>query len=247
MILNPAKRKGSSLAEEVIPSANHSPRSPNSKVKALVIHYTELNKAQSLKRLTLPEAQVSCHYLIDPQGKIYSLVPEHLCAWHAGKSYWRGEHSVNDFSIGVELVNSGNEPFPQAQMKSLVRLATDIVGYYRIGAGGVLAHSDIAPTRKRDPGKLFDWALLARHQIGIYPPQTGIDPQARIDNKSPPPPANELKKLLADIGYSTEDMPAALRAFQLRWRQSRCDGKPDNQTCMLIRWVATRLNALETP
>src|SRR5208283_3912019 len=111
-------------------------------------------------RLCDPAAKVSAHYLIDEDGTVYSLVPEEMRAWHAGLSSWRGKTDVNSRSIGIELVNPGHEfgyrPFPKAQMDALIPLARGILSHHPIPPRNVVAHSDIAPTRKEDPGELFD-------------------------------------------------------------------------------------------
>ena len=143
-------------------------------VDTLVLHYTGMVSAEAaLARMTDPAAKVSAHWCIGEDGTLWRLVPEERRAWHAGVSEWRGRRAVNDFSIGIELVNPGHEhgyrPFPEAQMDALLDLARAIVARHPIDPRNVVAHSDIAPTRRQDPGELFDWASLAGAGIGLWP------------------------------------------------------------------------------
>ena len=143
-------------------------------VDTLVIHYTGMvSAAAALARLTDARARVSAHWCVGEDGTLWRLVPEEQRAWHAGISAWRGRRSVNDRSIGIELVNPGHEhgyrPFPPAQMDALVDLARAIAARHPIDPRNVVAHADIAPGRRQDPGELFDWARLARAGIGLWP------------------------------------------------------------------------------
>src|SRR5262249_6695143 len=144
------------------------------RIDMLVLHYTGMRTGEAaLERLCDPVAKVSSHYLVEEDGTTWRLVPEEKRAWHAGVSFWAGERDINDFSIGIELVNPGHEfgyrPFPEAQMQALEALARDIVDRHAIRPHRVVGHSDVAPTRKTDPGELFDWARLARKGIGLWP------------------------------------------------------------------------------
>lgn len=155
------------------PSPNFEPRRSNRSPNMIVIHYTGMPSAdESLKRLCDPQSRVSAHYLINEKGNIVRLVSEEMCAWHAGKSYWRREQNINDLSVGIELQNPGHEfgycPFPEAQIDSLVNLIRDIRKRYIIPDIHILGHSDVAPERKQDPGELFPWQKLAKSGIGIW-------------------------------------------------------------------------------
>ena len=200
-------------------------------VDILLLHYTGMLSAEAaLERLCDPAAKVSCHWLIDEDGTVYRLVAEESRAWHAGKSFWAGERDINSRSIGIELVNPGHEwgyrPFPMAQMDALAALATGILGRHPIPANRVLAHSDVAPARKQDPGELFDWAWLAAHGIGLWPaadaPVAMGDPAA----------------LLVAIGYEAAT-PDAIAAFQRRYRSALIDGILDGETARRIGQVAS--------
>jgi len=152
--------------------------SPNYKdrsdpIDMLIIHSTHMPKYDSLERLCSKEAGVSSHYLIDLQGKIYQLVPEEKIAFHAGVSYWQGREALNRYSIGIELVDTDDsgqriDVFPEAQMTALIELIKNINKRYSIDPHNIVAHSDIAPDRKDDPGEMFSWKNLSDHGIGIY-------------------------------------------------------------------------------
>lgn len=155
-------------------SPNHDTRAEGASVDMLVLHYTGMRTgAEALARMCDPAAQVSAHYMVEEDGRIFHLVPEALRAWHAGKSYWRGREALNQYSIGIEIVNPGHEwgyrPFPEAQMQAVVALCQGICQRHAIAPCDVLAHSDIAPDRKEDPGELFDWERLAKAGVGLWP------------------------------------------------------------------------------
>lgn len=218
-------------------SPNWNDRPPDVAVDMLVLHYTGMPTAEAaLERLCDPAAGVSAHYLIDEAGAVTPLVAEEKRAWHAGVSFWQGRRNLNDVSIGIEIVNPGHEwgyrPFPEPQMAAVEALARSILGRWPIPPARVVAHSDIAPMRKEDPGELFDWARLARAGIGVWPGD--VAPQ-------PPDPA-VARRALARIGYPLEpqDVPLAttLVAFQRRFRQQRCDGVLDGGTMGCILAVA---------
>ncbi|HET9629299.1 MAG TPA: N-acetylmuramoyl-L-alanine amidase, partial [Novosphingobium sp.] len=159
------------------PSPNHDERALP--VSMLVLHYTGMPTGEeALARLCDPRAKVSAHYFIDEDGTVTQLVEEERRAWHAGRSYWRGVTDVNSASIGIELVNPGHEwgyrEFTRAQMEALCPLAADIIKRHDIPRANVVGHSDIAPSRKQDPGELFDWPLLARLKLALAIPKPRI-------------------------------------------------------------------------
>jgi N-acetylmuramoyl-L-alanine amidase len=221
------------------PSPNHGPRP--GPIDMLVLHYTGMRNAEAaLERLCSPEAALSAHYLVAEDGAVWRLVDETRRAWHAGVSSWRGRGDVNGASIGIELVNPGHEfgyrPFPESQMAALEALCRDILARHPIPLRHVLAHSDVAPQRKLDPGELFDWPRLAHAGIGLWPA-----------GPLPPAPSSlaEAQRLLAAIGYETPRsgaLDAATRqviaAFQRHFRPSRCDGALDPDTGRRIAAVA---------
>ena len=151
------------------PSPNFGLRTEGTDIEFIILHYTAMSTENSLERLCDPVHEVSCHYLIDPSGNCYQLVDDSKRAWHAGKSYWRGYVDLNSRSFGIELVNSGNENYPEAQMKSLIRLLKYLIGSFKLNPKNVLGHSDIAPSRKLDPGKWFNWKKLSANGVGLFP------------------------------------------------------------------------------
>jgi N-acetylmuramoyl-L-alanine amidase len=211
-------------------------QSPNWDERALpismvVLHYTGMQSAEeALERLCDPKAKVSAHYLIDEDGRVTALVPEDKRAWHAGRSYWRGNTDVNSASIGIELVNPGHEwgyrPFPDAQMEALLPLLADIVGRHDIAPANVVGHSDVAPARKEDPGELFDWEQLARLHLALPTPK----PKRAMIYDNP----GAFYLALERFGYDISDGRAAVRAFQRRWRPQLIDGEIDGQIGALL-------------
>ncbi len=195
-------------------------------VTMLVLHYTGMQDAASaIGWLTNPEAKVSSHYVVSEDGQVLRLVDEGKRAWHAGRSYWRGTTDVNSASIGIEIVNPGHEwgyrPFPEEQMAALLPLAAGIVERHGIAPANVVGHSDIAPARKRDPGELFDWERLARHRLALARPRKGLtDPHWT--------PGGFLLAL-ERFGYGVADGPAAVTAFQRRFRPETIDGIADGE------------------
>ncbi len=148
------------------PSPNHDERAAGKPVDILLLHYTGMRSAEgALKWLTDPASRVSSHYFVDEDGRVAAMVAEGRRAWHAGKSFWAGETDINSRSIGIEIANPGHEfgyrPFPGAQTEAVIALCRDILARHPIPPERVLAHSDVAPLRKHDPGELFPWARLA--------------------------------------------------------------------------------------
>lgn len=195
-------------------------------VDMLVLHYTGMTSgAEALARLLDPESQVSAHYVVEEDGTIHTLVPESRRAWHAGKSWWRGETDCNSRSIGIEIVNPGHEfgyvPFPERQIEAVIRLSLGILSRHSIPPRNVIGHSDIAPTRKQDPGELFPWPKLKGYGIGLWPfdgnENTDVTPEA-------------MQTMLATYGYDITDPEAAIAAFQRHFRPQKIDGIADHQT-----------------
>jgi len=181
---------------KIINSPNFDLRPPSTLIDTIIIHHTKMaDYISALKRLCNPEAKVSAHYLINKQGEIFSLVPEENRAWHAGVSFWRGREKVNDFSIGIELDNNGEEEFSKELMKSLLDLCKGIIKRNPIDKFNVIGHSDVAPGRKDDPGILFDWSILAKHNIGVMP-------KGKLITKIPD--LKTIQQLLCAYGYKID-------------------------------------------
>lgn len=207
-------------------------------VTMLVLHYTGMPDAEgAIARLTDPEAKVSAHYVVEENGQVLALVPEDKRAWHAGRSSWRGITDVNSASIGIEIVNPGHEwgyrPFSEPQMEALIPLIADLIDRHGIEPANVVGHSDVAPSRKTDPGELFDWERLARLHLALPRPRRNLtDPLWT--------PAGFLLAL-ERFGYDVADGPAAVRAFQRRFRPEQIDGIADGECrAMLLALLLQR-------
>jgi N-acetylmuramoyl-L-alanine amidase len=192
------------------PSPNCGPRRNDLRPELVVLHYTQMATATSaLKRLCLPSAEVSAHYLIGADGTVWHLVAEEQRAWHAGAGAWRGRDDVNSRSIGIELDNDGTSPFPWPQISALEGVLAGLLARWSIPPAGVIAHSDMAPARKVDPGPRFDWRGLALAGLSVWPGEGGD-------------PAAPLSRSLDAIGYPAVDPALRLAAFRLRFRPGAC-------------------------
>ena len=150
-----------------IRSPNFEERPSGCLPRFIILHYTEMLFDDAMDKLCNIDAKVSAHYVIKKTGEIYNLVPDEYVAWHAGVSYWKGTEKLNLHSLGIEIDNMGNEPFSDKQMDSCIELCHFLMKKHDIPRENVLGHSDIAPDRKVDPGRFFDWALLDKNHIGI--------------------------------------------------------------------------------
>ncbi|ASX26897.1 N-acetylmuramoyl-L-alanine amidase [Candidatus Williamhamiltonella defendens] len=223
----------------------------NGRINAIVLHYTALNDEDSLNALT--QQKVSAHYLILRNPKkignkpvVLQLVPEDKRAWHAGSSYWRNRTNLNDTSLGIEIVNLGYTPmffgkrwypFNDQQRVLIERLTKDLVKRYDIKPTNVLAHSDIAPLRKHDPGPLFFWERLAKIGVGAWPDQVVVKKYIGPRNIKDLASVANIQKLLAQYGYTIPqtgqldpDTKKVISAFQMHFRPSDFSGRPDAQT-----------------
>lgn len=206
------------------PSPNFDER--DQPISMIVLHYTGMEDGPSaIARLCDPEAKVSCHYLVTEEGEVLRMVDEEKRAWHAGRSYWRGHTGLNACSVGIEIVNPGHEfgyrEFPEEQIDALVPLVAGIKERYGITRGNVVGHSDIAPTRKQDPGELFPWNRLAKLRLALPRPTRNL-----MD-----PNWTDAGFLLAleRFGYDVSDKLAAIVAFQRRFRPELIDGDIDGE------------------
>lgn len=219
-------------------SPNQDDRPPGCVVDTLVLHYTGMPSGRAaIDRLCDPAAKVSSHYVVEEDGTVWQLVPEARRAFHAGISHWRGLTGLNATSIGIEIVNPGHEwgyrDFPALQMAAVCDLCLGILDRHRaIPPWSVVAHSDIAPDRKQDPGERFDWPGLAANGVGLWP---GPDPVEAPGKDTAP-------AMLARIGYRRDlPLPVLLAAFQRHWRQERVDGVADPGTLRRLAAVARRV------
>jgi N-acetylmuramoyl-L-alanine amidase len=245
----------SPLATLWCPAANREPRANGRKPDMLVLHYTGMESAEAaLDWLTREESKVSCHYLVDEAGRITQMVRESERAWHAGQSLWAGETDLNSCSIGIEIHNPGHDfdypDFPDVQMRAVVALARDILSRHAIPPGRVVAHSDIAPGRKRDPGEKFAWAALAQAGIGLFvaPLAAGADQGLGLGDEGSA--VLELQQDLAAFGYGVEvtgtygkGMESVVQAFQRHYRPERIDGIADASTRGTLKRLLAALQA----
>lgn len=241
----------SEYVDRVIAAVNFGVRAEGKPLDMLLLHYTGMPSDDgALNWLCCEESQVSCHYFIYPDGEIIQLVPEKRRAWHAGRSYWAGETDINSRSIGIEIANAGHDgglpDFPDEQIAAVIRLCRDIVTRRGISAERVLAHSDVAPDRKEDPGEKFPWDRLAEAGIGhwVLPearqaladkPDTCLPFALQIGQEGPR--VTELQWLLQNIGFNItvsgrfeRETELALLAFQRHFRPECVDGRADAET-----------------
>jgi len=207
----------------------------------IVLHYTGMaDGPAALARLTDPEAKVSAHYMVEEDGRIFALVPEARRAWHAGRSFWKGDTDINAASVGVEIVNPGHDlgyrSFPEVQIAAVIGLVADIRSRWTIPDARILGHSDVAPDRKTDPGELFPWSALAAAGHGLWaePPPA---PGAPLGDGDEGLGVLTLQAALGRLGYDSPrtgryDTALALvvTAFQRHWRPARVDGIADGET-----------------
>lgn len=244
----------SALVADIFPSPNIEPRARGLTPSILIMHYTGLPTVErSLDVLSRPDGKVSSHYVVDVDGRIIQMVAEGMRAWHAGVSSWHGETDVNSASIGIEIQNAGHSgglpDYPAAQMKAVGALAQDIAGRHGIAPPFVLAHSDVAPARKIDPGEKFDWPGLAREGVGFWVPPAAVDD---ADPGLGPGAAGETvahaQALLQRYGYGQaisgqfdEATGYVVRAFQLHFRPARVDSRLDRSTLLTLERLVDAL------
>jgi len=207
----------------------------------IVLHYTGMPTGEAaLARLRDPQAKVSAHYLVEEDGRVFTLVAEERRAWHAGVSFWKGERDVNGRSIGIEIVNPGHEfgyrAFPEAQIHALIDLLADIRTRWTIDDARLVGHSDVAPERKTDPGELFPWKQLAQAGHGIWV-EPDPAPGAPLDEGAEGVGVFALQAGLTRLGYDSApsgkfdaQTATVVRAFQRHWRPSKVDGVADGET-----------------
>jgi len=219
----------------------------NKKIKFIIFHYTGMkNELEAISRLTNLQSEVSCHYLIKNNGEIVKVVPDLYIAWHAGKSTWKNYKSLNQNSLGIEIVNPGHglnyKKFSKKQISSLLKLSKILIKKYKINRKNILGHSDIAPERKKDPGEKFPWEYLSKNKIGLW---HTLKEKELIKNrrlKASKAEKNFFFNNLFKIGYSKKTpkkfnkgkyLREVTKAFQRRFRQELIDGKIDKE-CLLI-------------
>jgi N-acetylmuramoyl-L-alanine amidase len=198
---------GAAVPSEWVGTVNFNLRKPN----YVIIHFTAQDSIQqTLKTFTLVKPQVSAHYVVAKDGKVFHMLNDYLRAWHAGISKWGSISDMNSCSIGIEIDNNGNEPFTEVQVKSLLALLAQLKKVYNIPTANFIGHQDIAPLRKPDPGPFFPWKLLAQKGFGYW-----------SDELLELPPDNfDYATALKLIGYDTSNLPVAITAFKRHFVQT---------------------------
>lgn len=229
----------------------------DSRVRFIVLHYTSENRAESLRLLS--QGQVSAHYLItDEPVRIFSLVDENRRAWHAGASQWFEYPNLNAMSIGIEMVNAGPldaahtrwAPYSPAQITILVALLRDIQSRHHVNAWNIVAHSDIAPLRKSDPGPAFPWRELARQGLGRWYDESAVAQRIPLLDARTLADASVIQGVLARIGYPIAKTGVwdaqtrqVVRAFQMHYRPADYSGRVDAQTLAIAEDLAGQMPA----
>ena len=234
---------------EIRVSPNFGPRVGVSAPDMIILHYTGMATGEGAESwLCNPESEVSSHYLVHEDGRIVQMVREGERAWHAGRSSWKGVSDINSRSVGIEIVNPGHflgyPDFPDAQIEAVTALCAGICGRYGIPAARVLAHSDVAPGRKIDPGEKFPWDRLAAAGVAAHRPQPSAEGGPWIGPGASGQAVEELQAMLALYGYGVEITGrfesltrVVVEAFQRRFRPSRVDGVADTETRSILRQV----------
>ena len=244
---------GTSLRKRVQLSPNINERQGHKPISILLLHYTGMESAEkACDWLCRAESQVSCHYLVDEQGGIVQMVDESKRAWHAGVSSWLGDEDINSASIGIEIQNKGHglgyHDFHTKQMQAVVDLSKDVVSRNKIEPRNVLAHSDVAPGRKVDPGEKFNWQHLNEHGIGHWVPPEEISGGSFLQEGDVGDPVLALQTLLKFYGYGLEASGTfdkltgtVIKAFQRHFRQTRVDGIADASTVATLHHLLRSL------
>lgn len=227
----------------VVPSPNFGPRRDAgvNGPDMIILHYTGMpTAAGALDWLCREQSEVSAHYMVEEDGSVIQLVPEAARAWHAGKSFWAGETDINSRSIGIEIVNPGHPAlpdFPDRQIEAVIELCRDCVARWAIAPERVLAHSDVAPVRKVDPGEKFPWDRLHAAGIGHWVEPAPIAGGRFFQRGDSGAPIEALQSMLSLYGYRTAitgefsaELAGDIEAFQRHFRQQRVDGIADSST-----------------
>jgi N-acetylmuramoyl-L-alanine amidase len=247
------------LVTHLTPSPNFGERKEGCVPEMIILHYTGMEDgAHALARLCDALCEVSAHYVIEENGDIHQLVPEMARAWHAGISAWRGKEDINSRSIGIEIVNGGHDfrtskgelpPYPNAQIKAVIALCRDISERWSIPSERILAHSDIAPTRKQDPGEHFPWQKLYEAGVGHWVSPTPLNDGRFFSLGDVGQPIEALQTMLSLYGYPLEvigvfdgQTQAVITAFQRHFRVQRVDGVADTSTITTLHRLLKALS-----
>ena len=222
-------------------------------IKFIIFHYTGMKKEnQAVNKLINSKSKVSSRYLIKNNGEILTLVPDLYVAWHAGVSSWKRYKSINKYSIGIEISNSGHEhlykEFSKKQIKSILKLSTWLIKKYKIKSNFILGHSDIAPDRKKDPGEKFPWKYLSENKIGYW---HNLNEKNLFKKRNQTVDKLEVNKFITNlykIGYPKniffnkyKYLKILTTAFQRRFRQKLINGIIDQECLVISNKLAKKL------
>ncbi|CCD88765.1 putative 1:N-acetylmuramoyl-L-alanine amidase (family 2) with peptidoglycan binding domain [Bradyrhizobium sp. ORS 285] len=247
----------SSIASDVIPSANFGERKGGRQPDMVILHYTGMPDVEgAITKLCTAGTEVSAHYIVLEDGRIVQCVPEALRAWHAGLSSWGGEEDINSCSIGIEIVNRGHDwgypDFPPRQIAAVIALCRGIMLRRNVPAHRVLGHSDVAPSRKKDPGEKFPWHSLANSGVGHWVQPAAITKGETLKLGSIGDDVKGLQKALARYGYGVPITGKfdgltmeVVTAFQRHFRPEKVDGIADRSTLWTLHALLTSLPAEE--
>ena len=245
----------SPLVARFVASPNYGQRRGYGGLNCLILHYTGMPTGESaLKVLTDPASEVSAHYLVWEDGAIDQLVAENARAWHAGRGSWKGQSDLNSASIGIEIVNPGHDggapPFPERQIEATIAIARDVCARRAIAPERVLAHSDVAPARKRDPGEAFPWGTLWRCGVGHWTEPAPLVGPPLFAHGEEGPPVRAVQATLALYGYGIEitgvydrQTQQMVTAFQRHFRPEQVDGETDASTVATLKALIDGLGA----
>jgi N-acetylmuramoyl-L-alanine amidase len=220
---------------------------------AIILHYTGIATGEAaLEHLCAAASQVSAHYLVHEDGGLFQLVPEERRAWHAGIGVWACDRDMNTVSIGIEVANHGHvgglPPYPAAQIETVIALCRDVSARWKISPTRILAHSDLAPDRKIDPGEHFPWGRLAKAGIGHFVAPCAIKDGPRLERDAEGPEVEALQAMLASYGYGLDvtgvydaKTHSTVTAFQRHFRPARVDGVADPSTIETLRRLIAAL------
>lgn len=229
-------------------SPNHGPRR-SGPIDILLLHYTAMDDAEkACQWLCDPRSEVSAHYLVDEAGAVTQMVDEDRRAWHAGAAFWDGEQDINSRSIGIEIHNGGPQSpkpdFPHRQIDAVIKLATGILSRHPIPPGRVLAHSDVSPGRKIDPGPFFPWGRLAAAGVGLCPRPLDPGAETGMGIGESGEGVLDLQRQLGEFGYRItpsgtydDNTQTVVSAFQLHFRPLRVDGCADRSTLSALEYL----------
>ncbi|WP_159948376.1 N-acetylmuramoyl-L-alanine amidase [Rhizobium sp. 18065] len=238
---------------EVVPSPNFGERIGVTRPDILLLHYTGMPTGEGAQAwLCNPESQVSSHYIVHEDGRVVQMVPEDRRAWHAGQSSWAGETDINSRSIGIEIANAGHPAglpdYPDRQIESLIELCRECVERHQIAPERVLAHSDVAPVRKVDPGENFPWSKLHHAGVGHWVEPAPLGGGRFFQRGDQGQPVEALQSMLSFYGYAIEingdycaKTEGVVAAFQRHFRPVKVDGIADSSTIETLHRLLTSL------